>query len=121
MIMRRRGAGVALALLAAWPAMLAAADLLKGGQIRTLIAGNTVQGAMEATGAYTEFYAPDGTIRGEGYTGSWTVEGDQMCFQYGSDPKMCWQVARSGDRLQWLKDGQVEGTGQLVKGNPNKY
>jgi hypothetical protein len=119
--MRRHGAGIALALLAAWPGTLVAAEPLKGGQIRALIAGNTVQGAMEATGAYTEFYAADGTIRGEGYTGSWTVEGDQMCFQYGSDPKMCWQVAKSGDALQWIKDGKVEGTGKLVNGNPNKY
>ncbi|HET6221250.1 MAG TPA: hypothetical protein VFE11_03755 [Dongiaceae bacterium] len=119
--MRRHGAGIALALLAAWPGALAAAELLKGGQIRALVAGNTVQGSMEATGAYTEFYAADGTIRGEGYTGNWTVEGDQMCFQYGSDPKMCWQVAKQGDQLQWIKDGKVDGSGKLVSGNPNKY
>jgi hypothetical protein len=119
--MRRHGAGIALALLAAWPGALAAAELLKGGQIRALVPGNTVQGSMEATGIYTEFYAADGTIRGEGYTGSWTVEGDQMCFQYGSDPKMCWQVAKQGDQLQWIKDGKVDGSGKLVSGNPNKF
>jgi hypothetical protein len=74
--------------LAAWlsPAGAGAADMLTGDQIRSLVSGNTVQGNMEAAGAYTEFYAEDGTIKGNGYTGAWNIDGDSMCFQYGSDP-----------------------------------
>jgi hypothetical protein len=99
----------------------AAADKLNGAQIQQAVAGNTVQGTMEGTGAYAEFYQPDGTIKGEGYTGVWTIEGDAMCFQYGSDPKICFDVAKDGDAIQWMKDGKVEGTGTLAPGNPLHY
>lgn len=96
-------------------------EALTGDQIRALVGGNTVQGAMEASGAYTEFYQADGTIKGKDYTGAWSVEGDTMCFQYGTDPKSCWQVVGEGDQVQWVKDGKVEGTGTVVKGNPNEF
>ena len=98
-----------------------AAEMLTDEQIRALVAGNTVQGAMVATGAYVEFYQADGTIKGKDYTGVWGIDGDKMCFQYGSDPKSCWQVARDGDAVQWIKDGKVDGTGTVVKGNPNHF
>jgi len=98
-----------------------AADKLSGGQIRQAVAGNTVQGTMEGSGDYTEFYGQDGTIRAQAYSGAWTIEGDQMCFQYGSDPKQCWEVAREGDTLQWIKDGKVEGTGTVAPGNPHNF
>ena len=99
----------------------AAADMLTAEQIRAAIAGNTVQGSMEGSGAYAEFYQADGTIKGKDYTGVWSVEGDAMCFQYGADPKSCWQVAGEGDQVQWIKDGKVEGTGTVVAGNPNNF
>ncbi len=112
-------AAAAVAFALAGPA--AAADKLSGAQITATVAGNTVQGKMESTGPYAEFYDKDGTIKGEGYTGKWAIDGDAMCFQYGSDPKLCWQVAKDGDTLQWVKDGKVEGTGTIAPGNPNKY
>jgi len=98
-----------------------AGDKLSGEQIRAMVADNTVQGTMEGTGAYAEFYQGDGTIKGEGYTGIWAIEGDAMCFQYGSDPKSCWEVVKDGDLIQWIKEGQVEGTGTVAPGNPNKF
>ena len=109
----------AVALAVSSPAM--AADQLSGVQIKQTVAGNTVQGSMEGTGAYAEFYQQDGTIKGEGYSGVWTIEGDEMCFQYGSDPKTCFDVVRDGDAIQWIKDGKVEGTGTLAPGNPLNY
>jgi hypothetical protein len=112
-------AGAALVALAVIP--VAAADKLNGEQIRTAISGNTVQGTMEGTGAYAEFYSNDGMIKADGYTGVWAVEGDAMCFQYGSDPKSCWEVIKDGDLIQWLKDGKIEGTGTLAPGNPNNF
>ena len=57
-----------------------------GDQINAAISGNTVQGSMIASGAYTEFYGTDGVIKGKDYTGKWRVSGDTMCFQYGQDP-----------------------------------
>jgi hypothetical protein len=109
----------AVALAVSSPAM--AADQLSGVQIKQTVAGNTVQGSMEGTGAYAEFYQQDGTIKGEGYSGVWSIEGDEMCFQYGSDPKTCFDVVRDGDAIQWIKDGKVEGTGTLAPGNPLNY
>jgi hypothetical protein len=99
----------------------AAADKLSGTQIKETVSGNTVEGTMEGTGDYAEFYQKDGTIKAQAYSGIWTIEGDDMCFQYGSDPKMCWEVARDGDTLQWIKDGKVEGTGKVAAGNPHQY
>ncbi len=117
---RALGAGVlALAIGAAGP--VAAGEALTGDEIRALIGGNTIEGAMVATGPYAEFYQADGTIKGKDYTGAWSVEGDTMCFQYGSDPKSCWRVVREGDAIQWVNDGTVDGTGTVSEGNPNKF
>ena len=95
-------------------------DLATGAQIESAISGNTVQGNMLDAGAYTEFYAEDGTIKGDGYTGKWTVEGDAMCFDYGEGAS-CWGVRLSGDQVTWIKDGAEDGTGTLIDGNPNNF
>jgi hypothetical protein len=105
-------------LLAAAPAIAAPAD---EATIREAIVGNTVQGEMAMSGRYTEFYAANGEIRGKDYTGKWTIEGNQMCFQYGDEPPSCWQVEIDRQNVTWLKDGQADGTGTIVPGNPNKY
>jgi hypothetical protein len=97
----------ALALTSAGLALAAAS----GEQIRPAIAGNTVQGNMDASGPYAEFYAPDGTIKGQDYTGRWSVEGDAMCFVYPDTPKECWNVQINGDQVRWIKNGARQGTG----------
>lgn len=98
-----------------------AQEAVPGTEIAALVGGNTVQGSMGDTGAYTEFYDADGTIRGDGYTGTWTVEGDAMCFRYGEEPATCFQVAVDGQEVAWLSDSEVLGTGTLIEGNPNGY
>jgi hypothetical protein len=108
---------VACALLAS---PLLATDLATGDAIRGAISGNTVQGSMSASGAYTEFYAADGTIKGADYAGTWTVEGDTMCFAYGEAPD-CWSVRLAGDQVTWVKDGVDGGTGTILPGNPNGW
>ena len=97
-----------------------AGGMATGDQISAAISGNTVQGSMIASGAYTEFYAEDGTIKGDGYTGTWTVEGDAMCFDYGEGAS-CWGVRINGDQVAWIKDGAEDGTGTLLDGNPNNF
>ena len=92
-----------------------------GGEIRAAISDSTVQGNMDASGPYAEYYAPDGTIKGKDYTGKWSVEGDSMCFVYQDTPKECWNVEISGDQLRWLKNGASQGTGTIVKGNANGF
>ncbi|MGQ0565149.1 MAG: hypothetical protein ACT4OK_08760 [Gemmobacter sp.] len=115
---RRLALSVLLTLAA--PALWAA-DLATGDAIRAAIGGNTVQGSMLDSGAYTEFYAGDGTIKGSGYQGKWTVEGDTMCFAYGTDPAACWNVRLDGDKVTWVQDGADKGDGTIVAGNPNNF
>jgi hypothetical protein len=110
---------LAAALLLAAPA--AAQDLATGDAIKAAISGNTVQGSMTSSGAYTEFYEASGTIKGSGYTGAWTVEGDTMCFKYGEDPATCWNVRIAGDQVTWINGGVEEGTGTILPGNPNNF
>jgi hypothetical protein len=108
----------AFALAMTFPLAAQAQDLAKGAEITAAMAGNTVQGSMSESGAYTEFYAADGTIKGDGYSGTWTVEGDAMCFDYG-DGKDCWNLRISGQAVTWVQDGEDGGTGTIVAGNPN--
>jgi hypothetical protein len=97
-----------------------AQDLATGDAIKAAIADKTVQGSMVESGAYTEFYAADGTIRGDGYTGTWTVENDQMCFNYGEGAS-CWSARIDGETVTWVKDGKDDGTGTLISGNVNNF
>lgn len=92
-------------------------DTLKGSEIRALIAGNTVTGSMSSGQDYAEFYAEDGTIRGRDYTGEWSIQDDEMCFDYG-DGATCYGVAADGDAVTWVLDGETDGTGVVREGNP---
>jgi hypothetical protein len=102
------------------PLAVQAQDLATGDAIRAAVSGNTVQGSMSASGAYTEFYAADGTIKGADYSGTWTVEGDTMCFTYDAAPD-CWNVRIDGDQVTWVQNGVDGGTGTIVAGNPNNF
>ena len=108
-------------LLLATTSFAYAGAMATGEQISAAISGNTVQGSMIASGAYTEFYGADGVIKGKDYAGKWRVNADTMCFQYGEDPEACWQVKLDGDQVTWVKDGKDDGTGTIVKGNPNNF
>ncbi|OYW56622.1 MAG: hypothetical protein B7Z31_10250 [Rhodobacterales bacterium 12-65-15] len=111
---------LALAVALTLPAAAHAQDLATGAEIAATLTGNTVQGSMLESGAYTEFYAADGTIKGADYTGTWTVEGDTMCFSYGDAPD-CWNVRIKGEAVTWVQDDEDGGTGTIVKGNPNNF
>lgn len=92
-----------------------------GEKILEMIGGNTVQGSMLSGSKYTEYYAEDGMIRGDGYTGTWRVVENQMCFKYGEDPEYCWSVEIEGEDVTWIADGKKDGTGTIVIGNPNNF
>lgn len=99
----------------------ALAALATGAAIEAAISGNTVAGNMDASGPYAEFYEAGGTIKGDGYTGKWSIEGDSMCFEYEGTPKDCWAVEISGDQVRWLKDGASGGTGTILPGNAKNF
>ncbi len=98
-----------------------APSLASGAQIRQAVSGNTVEGSMDASGRYTEFYAGDGSVRAKDYKARWTIEGDSMCWLYDGQPKDCWQAAVKGGQIRWIKGGKVLGSGAVVKGNPNRF
>ena len=106
-------------------AMLAATSASAGSfaskdEIQNAMSDHTYQGGM-LSGAFTEYYAPDGTIKGDGYTGVWKATDHGMCFQYGTDPENCWNLKIDGAAVTLFKDGEVDGSGVVVKGNPNAY
>ena len=96
-----------------------AADRSTGDQIRALLSGNTLQGS-NLSAAYAEYYAPDGTLHGKGYSGKWKVEGDMGCMDYGSGFQ-CWTGFIDGNANIWYKDGKVDAAGMMVPGNPNNF
>jgi len=98
-----------------------AADLATGQQISEAITGNTVQGSMDASGAYTEYYAADGVVHGADYKAKWSVEGDTMCWVYEGSPKDCWGVSLKDGQVSWIKEGKTLGTGSILSGNPNNF
>ncbi len=97
-----------------------AETLATGDQITAAISGNTVQGSMVESGAYTEFFQADGAIKAVDYTGKWSIKDNQMCFDYG-DGEDCLSVRIEGDAVTWVSDGEDDGTGTIVPGNPNNY
>jgi hypothetical protein len=117
----RRLAIAALAAALVLPAAAEERETLSGEEIRDTVSGNTVEGSMETSGRYAEFYAADGTIRGDGYTGAWSVEGDSMCFVYNDGEPDCWEVGREEDQVLWIKNGVILGTGAVREGNPNDF
>jgi hypothetical protein len=107
--------GLGISTGAAW------AEMAKGDQITAAISGNTVQGNMDSTGPYAEFYAADGTVFGKDYKAKWFIEGDTMCWIYDGSPKDCWSIELSGDQVKWVKDNKAQGSGTIAKGNPNDF
>lgn len=95
--------------------------LATGEQIKKAVAGNTVEGSMQASGRYTEFYAKDGTVSGKDYKAVWRIEGDSMCWVYQGQPKDCWRASVKGTTIHWIKNNKVLGTGTIVKGNVNNF
>ena len=89
--------------------------------IRAALIGNTVTGNMLASGGYAEFYAADGSIRAADYAGSWALNGDRMCFDYGDAAATCFAVVLSGAHVVWLGEGGEEGAGVISAGNPGGW
>ncbi len=112
---------LAFVLAAALPTVSHAADLATGKQVMAAVSGNTVEGGMTETGAYSEYYAPDGTIKADGYSGIWAIQGNTMCFSYDGEPLDCIGVRIKGDAVTWVEEGKDSGTGKILKGNPYKF
>ena len=108
------------------PAAKPAGDRVAPAVLPAVVADRTYRGDSEGK-PYSEYYAPDGTLRGttggQAYGGSWKVVGEQLCFTYpnGADSETdCYAVFKNGDAISWVdSDGKiVEAT--YVEGNPDK-
>jgi hypothetical protein len=70
-------------------------------------------------------YNPDGTIHGSSadgaYQGKWHIDGDTLCLEY-DEPLGCRKIALDGDKVTYItEEGEIDGSGTLIKGNPNHY
>jgi len=104
-------------LLSAGPGL--ADEMLSGEEIRTTLSGNTISGTMTEFGPYTEYYAPDGSIRSAYHTGTWKIDGDAACLTFDGNDAGCWHIGKDGDMLQWFQNGELLGNGTVEPGNPH--
>lgn len=96
--------------------------LLTGAEITALVSGNTVKGAK-----FSEYYAPDGSIRGreiededEEYLGTWHVEGDRLCVALPShDYTSCVSVGRDRGSEYTFVGGGSPDLRTILNGNPS--
>ena len=112
-------AGIAALALAtvAW-----AEEKPKAEEISKAVSDHSYQGSMSKAGSvFSEYYAPDGTIKAEGYAGKWRAEDGAMCFQYGDSPERCFAVTIDGPSMVMYKEGKIDGNGMLIPGNPNGF
>ncbi len=108
-------------LVGAMGAPALAGDPPSAQEISDAVSDHTYQGSMSGGGSgFSEYYAPDGSIRGVDYTGNWRTEDGIMCFNYGEGDR-CFGVTIDGPSMVMYKDGKIDGNGMLVPGNPNNF
>ena len=89
------------------------AVMLTNQEILAQVIGNTAFG-VGAKHNWSEYYRPDGTIRGRAdsgtdngpYQGKWTVSESEMCFVYDdSGDFSCWTISVADDQITYHKKG----------------
>ncbi len=96
----------------------AEARMASSTELSEAIVGNTLQGALQGEAQFSEYYTVDGDVRGDGYVGTWSVEGDHLCHQIMPNPKSCWQLEITGSDVKIFKDGKHRGGATILSGNP---
>ena len=97
-------------------------DAPTADEVTAAVSDHTYQGSMSIAGSgFAEYYAPDGTIKADGYAGKWRAEDGTMCFQYGDKPERCFGVRFNGPSMEMYKDGTLDGNGMLIEGNANSF
>jgi len=96
---------------------------LTGAEITELVSGNTVKGPK-----FSEYYAPDGSIRGreiededEEYLGTWHIQGDQLCVAFPShDYTSCLSISHDKGSAYTFAGSGSPGRRTIIDGNPEK-
>jgi hypothetical protein len=82
-------------------------------QLREALVGNTFRGDMG--GGYSSYFAEDGTYYDAATSGPYEITADGVCYP-GTDYG-CYQATIDGTTLEWMKDGQSAGTGEILEGD----
>jgi hypothetical protein len=109
-------------MLAATPA-LAGGEVASGAELSAAVSGKTIQGSMKTSGNYTEYYAPDGTLKGKGYTGTWRVDDqNRLCVKYDTEmSESCWHGRVESNNVTWVRDGREDGGGAISDGDAGGF
>ncbi|SIT18802.1 hypothetical protein SAMN05421759_1354 [Roseivivax lentus] len=91
------------------PALAATQD-----ELREALVGNSFQGDMGG-GGYSSFFAEDGTYHDTATSGVYEITDDAVC--YPDTDFGCYQATIDGTSLEWMKDGESAGTGDLLEGD----
>ena len=94
---------------------------LTGAPAWQALVGNTVVADTRA-GSYTEFYAPDGTVRHldkDGKTdGKWVLQGEKICFDFADDDdRVCTALELSGSKGAFVDADGSRDTFTVLPGN----
>lgn len=83
-------------------------------ELRDALVGNTFRGDMGG-GGYSSYFAEDGTYHDASTSGLYEITGDGVCYpgtEFG-----CYQATIEGMSLEWMKDGESAGTGEILEGD----
>jgi hypothetical protein len=95
---------------------------LTGAEVRALVSGNTIKGSK-----FSEYYAPDGSIRGreiddadEEYLGTWHIDGDRLCVAFPShDFTGCSAITPERDGAYDFASAGQHSMRTIAAGNPH--
>lgn len=109
MITLMRIATAAIISAGAIPALAATQD-----ELRDALVGNTFQGDMGG-GGYSSYFAEDGKYHDASTTGVYEITDEGVCYpdtEFG-----CYQATIDGTSLEWMKDGESAGKGNILQGD----
>jgi hypothetical protein len=96
---------------------VAAADKfqrLSGAQIKSAFAGMELSDDVHWRERYERSGVLSSQSMGRKRTGKWRVEKNELCLDLGAEQNACYQVWRSGKKIEFRRDGleipMVEGT-----------
>ncbi|WP_299654008.1 hypothetical protein [uncultured Jannaschia sp.] len=83
-------------------------------ELQDALVGNTFQGDMGG-GGYSSYFGENGTYHDASTSGRYEITDDGVCYpdtEFG-----CYQATIDGTLLEWMKDGESAGTGEILEGD----
>ena len=107
----------------------AAAEALKGSELKSLVSGKRIYLKTPFGGEFPLYYQTSGAVSGDGSalglgkfmapkeTGKWWVDGQNLCQQWPTwydGKKTCFTVEKTGPTtINWLRDDGKSGTARI--------